>query len=92
MAKSALNNLGVKLDHLVIGEGNSVEVGKKLTDDVTVIYINGEMPKMEMKYNYSPSVEVVVGASEESESLDVVYRKDFNMGSDDDIVVKGRKK
>ena len=92
MAKSALNNLGVKLDHLVIGEGNSVEVGKKITDDVTVIYINGEIPKMEMKYDYSPSIEVVVGASEESESLDVVYRKDFNMGSDDDIVVKGRKK
>ncbi len=92
MAKSALNNLGVKLDHLVIGEGNSVEVGKKLTNDVTVIYINGEIPKMELKYDYSPSIEVVVGASEESESLDVVYRKDFNIGSDDDIVIKGRKK
>jgi len=91
MAKSALNNLGVKLDHLVIGEGNSVEVGKKLTDDVTVIYINGEVPKMEMRYDYNPSVEVVVGASEESESLDVVYRKDFNMKKDDDIVIKSRK-
>jgi len=90
MAKSALNNLGVKLDHLVIGEGNSVEVGKKLTDDVTVIYINGDIPQMEVKYDYSPSIEVVVGASEQSESLDLVYRKDFNMGSDDDIVIKGR--
>jgi translocation and assembly module TamB len=88
MAKSALNNLGVKIDHLVFGEGNSVEVGKKLTDDITVIYINGEIPKMEVKYEYSPSIEVVVGASEQSESLDVVYIKDFNLGKDDDIVIK----
>ena len=90
MAKSALNDLGVKIDHLVIGEGNSVEVGKKLTDKITVIYINGEIPKMQMKYEYSPSIEIVVGASEESESLDVVYIKDFNMRQDDDIVIKGR--
>ena len=92
MAKSALNNLGVKIDHLVLGEGNSVEVGKKLTDNTTIIYINGEIPKMEMRYHYSPSIEVVVGASEQSESLDVVYRKDFNLKKDDDIVIKGRKR
>jgi translocation and assembly module TamB len=91
MAKSALNDLGVKIDHLVFGEGNSVEVGKKLTDDITVIYINGEIPKMEMKYTYSPSVEIVVGASEESESMDIVYIKDFNMGGDEDIVIKRKK-
>jgi translocation and assembly module TamB len=79
MAKSALNDLGVKIDHLVIGEGNSVEVGKKLTDKTTVIYINGEVPKMEVKYEYSPTIEVVIGASEESESIDVVYTNDFNL-------------
>ncbi|QOR62663.1 translocation/assembly module TamB domain-containing protein [Sulfurovum sp. ST-21] len=88
MAKSALNDLGVKLDHLVIGEGNSVEVGKKLNDRTTVIYINGEIPKIEVKYKYSPSIDVVVGASEKSESLDVVYKKDFN--TDSDIVIQGR--
>jgi translocation and assembly module TamB len=91
MAKSALNNLGVKIDHLVFGEGSSVEVGKKLTDKVTVIYINGEIPKMQMRYDYSPSIEVVLGASEESESLDVVYIKDFNMDGDEDIVIKRKK-
>jgi translocation and assembly module TamB len=90
MAKSALNDLGVKIDHLVIGEGNSVEVGKKLTDKTTVIYINGEIPQMEIKYEYSPSIEVVVGASEKSESVDIVYRKDYNMDEDQDIVIKGR--
>ena len=88
MAKSALNDLGVQIDHLVIGEGNSVEVGKKISDKVTVIYINAEVPKMEVKYKYSPAIEVVVGASEESESIDVNYIKDFNFGEDEDIVIK----
>ena len=90
MAKTALNDLGVKIDHLVFGEGNSVEVGKKLTDKTTVIYINGEVPRMEVKYEYSPTIEVIVGASEQSESVDVVYKNDFNMKHDDDIVIKGR--
>jgi len=87
MAKSALSNLGVKIDHLVIGEGNSVEVGKKISDKVTVIYINGDIPEMKVKYDYSPSVEAVVGASERSESADIVYKKDF---SADDIKIMGR--
>ncbi len=86
MAKSALNDLGVKIDHLVIGEG-SVEVGKKLTDKTTVIYINGDMPKMEVKYEYSPYIDVVVGASERSESVDVVYKNDFHT-KDGDIMLR----
>jgi len=88
MAKSALNDLGVKLDHLVIGEGNSVEVGKKLNDKTTVIYISGEIPKIEVRYKYSPSIDVVMGASETSNSLDVVYKKDFSI--DSDIVIQGK--
>ena len=87
MAKSALNNLGVSIDHLVIGEGNSVEVGKKISDKTTVIYINGDIPEMKVKYDYSPSIEAVLGASERSESADVVYKKDF---SSDDIQILGR--
>ena len=87
MAKSALSDLGVKLDHLVIGEGNSVEVGKKISDNVTVIYINGDIPEMKVKYDYSPSIEAVVGASERSESADIVYKKDY---SSDDIMILGR--
>ncbi len=86
MAKSALNDLGVKIDHLVIGAG-SIEVGKKLTDKITVIYINGEIPEMKMKYEYNPNIEVVIGASEKSESADIVYKKDFNL-KDSDIVIQ----
>jgi len=45
---------------------------------------------MEVKYEYSPTIEVVIGASEESESIDVVYTNDFNLKQDEDIVIKGR--
>ena len=71
----------------MIGEGNSVEVGKKIMDNVTVIYINGDIPEMKVEYDYSPSIDMVVGASERSESADVVYKKDF---SSDDIIIMGR--
>ena len=77
MAKSALANAGVKIDHLVLGAGNSVEVGKKLTEDIMIIYINDEIPRVELKYRHSPRFESVVGASGESSSYDIIYTKDF---------------
>ena len=93
MAKSALNDLGVKIDHLVFGQDGSIEIGKKITKNVTVIYINGEIPEMKVKYQYNPSLDVVIGASERSESIDAVYIKDFNLDDKgNDIVIKGREK
>ena len=83
MAKSALSNMGIKLDHLVLGEGNSVEVGKKLTNDITIIYVNDEVSKVKLKYEHGPRLESVFGMSEESQSYDIVYKRDF---SDEDIV------
>jgi len=77
MAKSALSNVGIKLDHLVLGEGNSVEVGKKLTDKITIIYVNGEVAEVKMKYQHSKRTESVIGASEVSQSYDIVYKRDF---------------
>lgn len=77
MAKSVLVNAGVKIDHLVLGAGNSVEVGKKLTRDIMIIYINDEIPRVELKYRHTPSFESVVGASGESSSYDIIYTKDF---------------
>jgi translocation and assembly module TamB len=84
MAKAALNDLGVSIDHLVVGADNSVEVGKKINKRTTVIYIDGERPRVEIKYEYTPHIEIVVGADERSESVDVIYKKDF---SDSDIVI-----
>ncbi len=77
MAKSALNDMGVKIDHLVLGEGNSVEVGKKLTKKITIIYVNDAISEVKLKYEHSPNTESVISASERSESYDIIYKKDF---------------
>ncbi len=77
MAKSALSDLGIALDHFSLGAGNSVEVGKKLTDDITIIYVNDEVSGVKVKYEHSPRLESVFGASEESQSYDIIYKRDF---------------
>ncbi|MDM5270946.1 translocation/assembly module TamB domain-containing protein [Sulfurovum sp. zt1-1] len=77
MAKSALANAGVKIDHFVLGAGNSIEVGKKLTDDLMIIYINDEIPRVELKYRHNRRFQSVIGASGESSSYDIIYIKDF---------------
>ena len=87
MAKSALNDMGIKLDHLAIGSDGSVEVGKKITDKITFIYVNDVIPQVRVKYHHSANWDSVLSADEESESYDIVYRKDF---SDDDIMIFGR--
>jgi len=77
MAKSVLNNLGVKIDHLVLGEGNSVEVGKKLTNKMTIIYVNDIVSGVKLKYEHSPRTESVLNANQRSESYDIIYKRDF---------------
>ena len=77
MAKSALNDLGIKLDHLAIGADGSVEVGKKITDKITFIYVNDVIPQVRVKYHHSANWNSVLSADEESESYDIVYRRDF---------------
>lgn len=77
MAKSALSNLGVKLDHLVIGSGTSVEVGKKLTNEITIIYVKDEISHVKLKYKHSKHMQSVIGVSEESQSYDIIYKRDF---------------
>ncbi len=77
VARSALHTLGITLDHLVIGANNSIEVGKNLTKDVTIIYVNGEIPKVQLMYRHTDTLESVIGASEESSSYDLIYKKDF---------------
>ena len=77
MAKSVLVNAGVKIDHLVFGEGNSVEVGKRLTDKITIIYVNDEVSSVKLQYRHTPHTESVIEASEISQSYDIIYKTDF---------------
>jgi len=87
MAKSALSDMGIQLDHLAIGSDGSMEVGKKITDDITFIYVKDEIPQVRVMYQHSPRLESVISADEESEAYDIVYKRDF---SDDDIMIFGR--
>ena len=77
MAKSALSDLGVQVDHLVLGEGNSIEVGKKLTDKITIIYVNDEVAGVKLKYEHGRHTESVIGVDEESQSYDILYKRDY---------------
>ncbi len=87
MAKSALSNMGIKLDHIAVGTDGSMEVGKKLTDKIMVTYLNDEMPQVKVKYLHSPRLDSEISADEESQAYDIVYKRDF---SEDDIVIFGR--
>jgi translocation and assembly module TamB len=77
MAKAALSDAGIEVDHLAFGEGNSVEVGKKLNRKTTVIYINALVPMIKLKYQHGKHTESVIGVSEESRSYDIIYKRDF---------------
>jgi len=87
MAKSALTDIGIKLDHLAFGSDGSVEVGKKITDKITFIYSNDEIPQVRVMYQHSPHLESVISADEESEAYDIIYKRDF---SEDDITIFGK--
>ncbi|MDQ7085533.1 MAG: translocation/assembly module TamB domain-containing protein [Sulfurovum sp.] len=77
MAKSALSNLGIKIDSLVFGKNNSIEIGKKLTNKMTIIYINDIVSEVKLKYDHGKHTQSILGASEESESYDIMYKRDF---------------
>ena len=76
MAKSALSDMGIKLDHIIINNGN-IEVGKKIGKKTTVIYIDGEIPTVKVKYEHTSHLESVVSANEQSQSYDIVYKNDY---------------
>lgn len=87
MAKSALSDLGIKLDHLAVGSDGSVEMGKKLTEKITFVYVNDVIPQVRVKYQHSPRLESVISADEESEGYDIVYTKDY---SEEDMIFFGK--
>lgn len=89
VAKSILSDIGLRVDHLVFGANNSMEIGKKIGKRLTLIYASGDVSKAKLKYEFTPSIEGVVSVSQESTSADLVYKKEFKnfsqlFGKDDD--------
>jgi len=77
MAKSILSDIGLQVDHLVFGADNSVEVGKKIGKRTTLIYANDDVSKAKLKYEFTPNIEGIITVSQESSSVDIVYKKEF---------------
>jgi len=78
MAKSALSNIGIKLDHLVLGEGNSIEIGKKISNRITIIYVNDIVSSVRVKYEHDSRTQSIINMNEKSQSYDIVYKNDFS--------------
>ncbi len=77
MAKSVLSNVGIKIDHLSLGTDGSMEIGKKISDKVTIIYVNEEVAGAKLQYDYSRYIKGVISTDSESSAAGIVYRRDF---------------
>jgi translocation and assembly module TamB len=77
MAKSVLANAGIKIDHLALGADGSMEIGKKITDKVTIIYVNDEVAGAKLQYDYSKNIKAVISTDAESSGADIIYKREF---------------
>ena len=77
MAKSALSNVGIKIDHLSLGTDGSMEIGKKIADKVTIIYVNEEIAGAKLQYDYSKCIKATISTDAESSGADIIYKREF---------------
>lgn len=77
MAKSALSNVGIKIDHLSLGSDGSVEVGKKISEKITIIYVKDEVAGAKLQYDYSRDIKAVISTDSESSGADIIYKREF---------------
>ncbi len=77
MAKSALSGVGIKIDHLSLGTDGSMEVGKKISDKVTIIYSNDEVSSARLQYDWNKNIKSNIMSDGESSGVDIIYRREF---------------
>lgn len=77
MAKSVLSNIGIKIDHLSIGTDGSMEIGKKISEKVTIIYANDEVSTAKIQYDYDKNIKAVISSDGESSGADIIYKREF---------------
>ncbi len=79
-AKEIVKNLGITLDKLVISTneqgGLGIEVGKKISKKVTVIYINDLVQSIKVRYQHSPRFETDLMLSPESSGIDFIFKSE----------------
>ncbi len=79
-AKEIVKNFGLSLDKLVLSTneqgGLGVEIGKKLSKKITVIYINDIVQSIKVKYQNSNRFETDIMFSPESSGIDFLYKSE----------------
>ncbi len=80
-AKEIVQNFGIKLDKLVLTtteEGKiGVELGKKLTRKVTLIYINDIVQTIKVRYKLSDHFESDFVFSPDNSGIDIIYKDEY---------------
>ena len=77
IAKSILGNIGLKVDTLVV-TSSGFEVGKKITDKITILYDQKDRePRVIVRISHSRHTETDISVGSESQSVDIIYRKEF---------------
>ena len=76
LVKSLFASMGLKLDHLVL-TGAGFEVGKKLSDDITVIYDQSKESSVKVRIQNTKHIETELSFGPSTRSADIFYKKEF---------------
>jgi translocation and assembly module TamB len=79
-AKEIIKNFGLTLDRLVISTneegGLGIEVGKKVSQKITVIYSNDIVQSLKVRYQHSKHIETDIMISPESTGIDFIFKSE----------------
>ncbi len=80
-AKELVENFGIKLDKLVLTTTEDgkfgVEVGKKISRKMTIIYINDIVQTIKIKYQHSNRFETDLTISPDRSGIDFIYKNEY---------------
>ena len=79
-AKEIVKNFGLTLDRLVLSTNDEgrlgIEIGKKISKKITIIYTNDIVQSVKVKYQHSDSYETDFMLSPESTGIDFIYKSE----------------
>ncbi len=80
-AKEIVQNFGIKLDKLVLTTTETgklgVEIGKKISKNVTIVYINDIVQTIKIRYKLSDHFEADFVFSPDNNGMDIIYKDEY---------------
>ncbi len=77
VAKSLLNSIGLKIDHLLVTQ-NEFEIGKRIGDRIFIYYDkSGDVSSIKVRVNITKSIHTNIKVSPESQSADIIFSKEY---------------